>query len=290
MRVVVCIKQVPDMYAARSITPAGLLDRSGDVVLNEIDENALATAVNLLADLDAVGADAAAGPHEIIALTAGPPRAVTALRRALQLGANRAVHVLDTQFAGLDAPGTAQVLSRAIDRLHQQAPVDLVVTAMASMDGLTTLVPVLLAAELEWPTLTRAVTVSTDGAQVTITRDGAPEPLAAHLPAVVTVTDRAPRPLLPNLKAIAAARTTEVELWTAADLGYADAPTQLAPRIEVVHAARRVKDGPLEVFHDDGTGGQVLAEHLVQLLHGAAAHGGADLVLSLPDDAPRSPS
>lgn len=288
MRIVVCIKQVPDMYSARSITAEGLLDRSGDVVLNEIDENALATSVNLLESLDKLAAGTGDEPHEIIALTAGPPRAVTALRRALQLGANRAVHVLDTKFTGLDAPGTAAVLARAIDRIHQETPVDLVVTAMASMDGLTTLVPVLLAAELDWPTLTRAVGVITDGTQISITRDGqVSQPLSAKLPAVVTVTDRAPRPMLPNMKAIAAARTTEVELWTAADLGYGDVSAELAPRIEVVHAARRVKSGPREVFHDDGTGGKVLAEHLAAVLHGSAQQDEGSVVLSAPDDAPR---
>lgn len=77
MRIVVCIKQVPDMYSARSITAEGLLDRSGDVVLNEIDENALATSVNLLESLDKLAAGTGDEPHEIIALTAGPPRAVT---------------------------------------------------------------------------------------------------------------------------------------------------------------------------------------------------------------------
>ena len=288
MRIVVCIKQVPDMYSARSITAEGLLDRSGDVVLNEIDENALATSVNLLESLDKLAAGTGDEPHEIIALTAGPPRAVTALRRALQLGANRAVHVLDTKFTGLDAPGTAAVLARAIDRIHQETPVDLVVTAMASMDGLTTLVPVLLAAELDWPTLTRAVGVITDGTQISITRDGQEsQPLSAKLPAVVTVTDRAPRPMLPNMKAIAAARTTEVELWTAADLGYGDVSTELAPRIGVVQAARRVKSGPREVFHDDGTGGRVLAEHLAAVLHGSAQQDEGSVVLSAADDAPR---
>ena len=102
MRIVVCVKHVPDVQADRAFTPEGRVDRSqGDGTLNELDENALEAAMSLV--------EAHGG--EVVVVTVGPDDAEDAVRRGLQLGAVAAVHVADDAVAGSDVFGTAEVLA-----------------------------------------------------------------------------------------------------------------------------------------------------------------------------------
>src|SRR5690554_4469393 len=151
MNIVVCVKHVPDVQGERGFTPEGRVDRSqGDGTLNELDENAVEAAVQLV--------EAHGG--EVTVLTMGPADAEDAVRRGLQMGAAHAVHVQDDVLAGSDAFATAEVLAAAVRRLGQETPVDLVVTGMASLDGLMSVVPSLLAARLGLPQATLAAEVA----------------------------------------------------------------------------------------------------------------------------------
>ena len=102
MKIVVCVKHVPDIQSERTIGDDGRVARDGgDGTLNELDENAIEAALVL--------AETHGG--EVVVLTAGPADAVDAVRRGLQMGADEAVHVLDGALAGSDVFGTAAVLA-----------------------------------------------------------------------------------------------------------------------------------------------------------------------------------
>ena len=265
MRIVVCVKHVPDLQSERSLDPAGLLVRGEDDVINELDENAVEAAVSL--------AEAAGG--EVVALTVGPDGAVDAVRRALQMGAVSGVHVCDDRVAGSDVVGTARVLAAAVRKIGEETPVDLVVTGMASMDGLTAMLPAALAAALDLPQLTLASDVSLDGRVLTITRTigEADEVLAAELPAVLSVTDQANEPRYPNFRAIMSAKKKPVTIWDLDDLAVAatGAETDGGPEVgtagagtRVLAAAARPPRGQGQIITDSGDAGARLAAFLVE--------------------------
>ena len=259
MKIVVCVKHVPDIQSDRSLGPDGLVVRDGgDGTLNELDENAVEAALVIAAATEG---------SEVVALTVGPAVAVDAARRALQLGADRAVHVLDDALAGSDVFGTATVLAAAVRRIADDGPVDLVLTGLAALDGLTSLLPAALAAELGLPQLTLAAEVEVADGAVRIRRelDGASEELTAPLPALVSVTDQANDPRYPNFKGIMAARTKPVAVLSLADLGVDPARVGAAgARTRVVEAAARPPRENRVLITDDGTAGTRLAEFLVE--------------------------
>lgn len=264
MKIVVCVKHVPDLQADRGFTEDGRVDRSrGDGTLNELDENAVEAAVTL--------AEIHGG--EVTVLTMGPADAEDALRRGLQMGADHAVHVLDDALAGSDVFGTVQVLAAAVRKIADDGPVDLVLTGMASLDGLMSVVPTLLAAELDLAqaTLAAELTVTTaegdGGPAVRIRRDldHAVEILQAPLPALVSVTDQANQPRYPNFKAIMAARKKPVTAWSLADLAVDPATVgQSAARTRVLEAVPRPPREDRVLITDDGDAGLRLAAYLVE--------------------------
>jgi len=260
VRIVVAVKHVPDIQAERTLRDDGRLARDGgDGTLNEVDENAVEAALQLAE---------AAGGAEVVALTMGPDDAVDAARRALQMGADSAVHVLDEAAAGSDALGTAHVLAAAVRRVAADGvPVDLVVTGMAATDGLTSLVPAALAAELALPALTLASQVSLDGDRVTVRRelDHAVETLRAPLPALVSVSDSANEARYPNFAGIMAARKKPVTVWSLADLGVD--PSEVGAggaRTRVLAAAPRPARTDRVLVTDTGDAGVQLAAYLVE--------------------------
>src|SRR5690606_25561628 len=113
MRIVVCVKYVPDLQSERSLDSDGHLVRGLDDAINELDENAVEAAV-ALAEVEQA---------EVIALTVGPGDAVDAVRRALQMGVDSGVHVCDERVAGADVVGTAKVLAAAIRTIERSGPI-----------------------------------------------------------------------------------------------------------------------------------------------------------------------
>jgi electron transfer flavoprotein beta subunit len=181
------------------------------------------------------------------------------------------VHVLDDAIAGSDVFGTVAVLAAAVRRLGADAPVDLVLTGMAGLDGLTSLVPAALAAELDLPQLTLAteLTVASTSsgwtARVRRDLDHATEVLEASLPALVSVTDQANEPRYPNFKGIMAARKKPVEVLGLADLGVDPTAVGAAgARTEVVDAVRRPARENRVLVTDEGDAGLRLAAYLVE--------------------------
>ncbi len=259
MHIVVCVKHVPDVQAERGFTDDGTVDRDqGDGTLNELDENAVEAAVRLVEEHGG----------EVTAVSMGPDDADDALRRALQMGAEHAVHVVDDALAGSDAFATARVLAAAVRAVGEERPVDLVVTGMASLDGLMSVVPTLLALELGLPQATLAAEVSVADGVVRVRRelDRSTEVVEAPLPALVSVTDQANQPRMPNFKAIMAARKKQVTTWGLDDLGVDTATVGAAgARTRVVTAEPRpAREHRVLITDDDGDAGVRLAAWLAE--------------------------
>ncbi len=265
MRIVVAVKYVPEIHAEPEFVDGRLVRRPEEGTLNELDENAVEAALSII---EALPTEQQAD-SEVVVVTVAGPDADAALRKTFQFGAHRAVRVTDEALAGSDYFGTVRALAAAVGRLAQESPVDLVITGMASLDGLGSVVPTLLAAELGWPQLTLAGALTVDAAArtATITRelDDADEVLAAPLPAVVSVTDHANQPRMPNFKLIMAARSKKPEAWSAADLGLDPASVGAAgARTTVLSATPRPPRPDVELVVDRGEGGRALADFLIR--------------------------
>jgi electron transfer flavoprotein beta subunit len=210
MNIVVCVKYVPDATGDRRFEEDNTVDRVGvDGLLSELDEYAVEQALQLKEKL---GDDS-----EVTVLTVGPEGAVDAVRKALQMGADKGVHVSDEAIAGSDALATSLVLAEAIKKIDH----DIVLCGMASTDGVMGVVPAMVSERLGVPGATFASELEVDGDTVKIRRDGdaATVMVEASLPAVLSVTDQTGEARYPSFKGIMAAKKKPVETWSLADLG-----------------------------------------------------------------------
>jgi electron transfer flavoprotein beta subunit len=261
LNIVVLVKHVPDTQFDRHLSgPDNTLDRS-ESILSELDEYALEAALQLVES-----SGSAAGGARVTAVTMGPAQAVTAVRKALQIGATDGVHLSDDALAGSDAAATSLALAALVRHL---GPVDLVLTGMSSTDGETSLVPAQLAARLELPQLTFASTLelsAVDGVRkVTARRDGDAYSyqLEATLPAVVSVTDQINSPRYPNFKGIMAAKKKTVTTLGHADLGLNPSDVgRSGSWTDVVGAQPRPVRAAGTIITDDGDAGIQLVDFL----------------------------
>lgn len=253
LRIVVCVKYVPDATGDRHFADDLTVDRDDvDGLLSELDEYAVEQALQIAAEAD----DA-----EITVLTVGPEDAKDALRKALSMGADKAVHVEDDALHGTDALGTSLVLAKAIEKTGY----DLVVCGMASTDGTMGVLPAMLAERLGVPQVTLLSEVSVDGGTVKGRRDGdaASEQLEASLPAVVSVTDQSGEARYPSFKGIMAAKKKPVEALDLEDLEIdAEAVGLAGSWTAVESAAQRPARTAGTIVKDEGEGGKQLAEFL----------------------------
>ncbi len=255
MRIVGCVKHVPDASADRRFTPEGTVDRAGvDGVLSELDEYAVEAALAIR--------DAAQPDTDVVIMTMGPEPARAAVTKSLQMGADGGVHVLDEAISGSDSAATSLVLAKAIAR--QGA--DIVVCGMASTDGSMSVVPAMLAERLGLPQVTFASEVSVDDTTVRARRDGdaATETLEATLPLLLSVTDQANEPRYPSFKGIMAAKKKPVETLTLADLGLSADEVGVSAAWTSVEAVteRPPRSAGTVVTDTDGTGAEQLVGYL----------------------------
>ncbi len=259
MKIVVCVKQVPDSWAEKKLDPSdNTLDReAADAVVNELDEYAVEEALQIQERRG--GADVCT----VTVLTMGPDKATESIRKALSMGADDAVHVVDAALHGSDAVATSLVLATAVQRL---AP-DLVLLGSESTDARMSVVPAMVAERLGWPQLTFAGKVDLDdaGTSATVQRqtDYGYDVVSAPLPAVVSVVEKINEPRYPSFKGIMAAKKKSVETLTLADLGVAPEEVGLAGAWSEVDAfAARPPRQAGTIVPDDGDGGLKLAEFL----------------------------
>ncbi len=212
MRILVPIKQVPETSSVRMDEATGTMVRDGvEAIVNPLDVYAVEAALRLR--------EAGSGPCEVWTLTMGPPRAESALREVLAMGADRAVLITDKAFAGADTWCTAQVLAAAVRRLP---PVDLILCGERATDGDTGQVGPGLAALLDLPVITYVsrIEVRPPGhCEVERLVEHGRERLLAALPVVLTVVKEIAVPRLPTLRGKKRARQAEVAVWGARDLG-----------------------------------------------------------------------
>jgi electron transfer flavoprotein beta subunit len=249
MRIAVCVKQVPDSYAEKRMND-GRIDRgANDRVLNDLDEYAVETALLLAAEHGA----------NVTIVSVGPDEAAEAIRRALAMGSNDAIHVSDPAIAGSDAPATARVLAAVLlDRGF-----DMILFGMESTDAKMGVVPAMVATLLDLPLLSLAERVEIAGDTVSITRrtEAGLLDLAAEMPVAVAVVERIHEPRYPSFKGIMAARKAPLEVLTLADLGLDSTLVGVAgSRTEVLTAELRPPRSKGALVTEDGA--RALADYL----------------------------
>jgi len=253
MNIVVCVKQVPDTGSERTLKAAdSTLDReSSDALINELDEYAIEEGLRL--------AEAHGG--EVTILSMGPPKASESIRKALSMGADKAVHLVDDGLAGSDALATSEAIAAVLGRIG----FDLVILGSESTDARMGVLAALLAERLGVPQLSFASKVETDGQTIKIHRqaDYGYDKVEASLPAVLSVVEKINEPRYPSFKGIMAAKKKPVETLSLADAGVDPARVGLAASAsEVVSFAKRPPRQAGTIVKDEGDGGSKAAEFL----------------------------
>jgi electron transfer flavoprotein beta subunit len=255
MNIVVLVKQVPDTYSERKLRSDGTLDRDAtDSVLDEINERAVEAALQLKEAHD--GSD-------VTVLTMGPDRATDAIRKALSMGADSAVHLSDEALAGSCAVQTARALAKAIGTVDG---VDLVIAGNEASDGRSAAVPAMVADVLGLPALTHAREITVDGSSVTVKRetDDGITFLTAELPAVVSVGEKINEPRYPSFKGIMAAKKKPVTTLSIGDAGIDPSEVGLAGALTSVTSSQpKPPKSAGEKVEDEGDGGSKIAAFLV---------------------------
>ncbi len=255
MNIVVLVKQVPDTYSERKLRSDGTLDRDAtDAVLDEINERAVEAALQLKEAHDG---------SEVTVLTMGPDRATDAIRKALSMGADKAVHLSDEALAGSCAVQTARALAKAIGTVEG---VDLVVAGNEASDGRSAAVPAMVADVLGLPALTHAREITVDGSTVSVKRetDDGITVLTAELPAVVSVGEKINEPRYPSFKGIMAAKKKPVATIGLADAGIDASEVGLAAALTTVTSSQpKPPKSAGEKVTDEGDGGSKIAAYLV---------------------------
>ena len=253
MNIVVCVKQVPDTWSEKKLDPSdNTLDRGAtDPVMNEMDEYAVEEALRLQ--------EASGG--EVTVLCMGPDAAAETVRKALSMGADKAIHVLDDGLHGSDAVGTSLALAKALGTTSY----DLVLLGSESSDARMSVVPAMLAERLGVPQLTFAKEVTVDGDTVRIKRltDDGYQAIEATLPAVVSVVEKINEPRYPSFKWIMAAKKKPVETLSLGDLSVDSAEVGTAGAWSVVESFEAAPPRQAgTVVKDEGDGAAKLAEFL----------------------------
>jgi electron transfer flavoprotein beta subunit len=254
MKIVVCVKQVPDTETRVKVAPSGDAISETDVanwIPSPYDEFAIEEAIRIK--------EAKGG--EVVLVTVGPERAQAALRTGLAMGADAAVHVKDASLDATDTLGTARALAAAILTL---APFDLVLCGQQGVGGDHSQVPAMLAELLDLPQVTVAVKIEIGDGKATVERevDGGRETWETALPAVISAQKGLNEPRYASLKGIMAAKKKPVQVLDAAGLGL-DAAA-VAPMVRVVAVELPPGRPAVRMIEGDPA---AQAKELIRLLH-----------------------
>lgn len=251
MKVVVCVKQIPDPNTPGQLEPdTHYLKRGGvEAVLDPGDEFGVEAGLQL--------AEKHGG--EVTVVSMGPERGLDAVRKALAMGAAKGVLISDDQLRGSDALTTARVLAAAIAR----EGFDLVITATESTDGYTGVVPQAIAELLDVPAVTFATSLEYDGSVLHVRRqtEAGHDAVEASLPAVVSVTAGVNEPRYPSLKGIMGAKSKPLDRLTMADLDLQGAGGGGAGE-SIVAVAAAPQRAAGEIVKDEGDAAKRIADFL----------------------------
>ena len=211
MKICVLVKEVPDAAVEKRINPStGRMDRSGEKNLNPYDTHAIEAAMQIR-EGGTVQVD------EIVAVTMGPESAVRALHKAVSLGADRSVHLVDEVLAGSDVSATGYALAKT---LESEQP-DLVLLGQQSDDGECYTIGAVVADHLKMPSLTQVIKMDTGEGSLRCERQAeyGYDTVEVELPAVISVGDAINEPRYPSLKAIMGAKKKPLQTVGTADVG-----------------------------------------------------------------------
>jgi len=248
MKIAVCVKQVPE--GSRRIDPeTKRLDRSGEGALNPFDANAVEEALSL---------KDAGGDGEVVLVSMGPAKALDALRKALAMGADRAVLVSDDGLAGADLVATSKALAQALER--QGA--DLILFGQQANDSDGAVLWAAVADRLRLPVVSQAAEVTHADGKVTVKRqtEFGYDLIEAPLPAVIAVSDAINEPRYPSLKGIMGAKSKPQETVTLAELGV----DGVESRTEVYALNDPPARGDSRKIEDDGNAAQAVLDFLAE--------------------------
>ena len=251
MKIAVCVKHVPE--GTKRIDPTTKrLDRSGEGALNHFDANAVEEALRLRD---------ATGDGEVVLVSMGPAKAHDALRKALAMGADRALLVSDEAAAGSDLVATSLALATALERENA----DLVLFGQQSDDSDGAVLWAAVADRLRRPLVSQAAELTHAEGKLTVKRqtEFGYDVIETPLPAVVAVSDAINEPRYPSLKGIMGAKSKPQETLTLADLGVeAERSGEQGSRTEVLALNDPPSRGDSRKIEHDGNAAQAIVAFL----------------------------
>jgi electron transfer flavoprotein beta subunit len=255
MKIAVCVKEVPDSAVNKRIDPGTKrLDRSGEGALNHFDAQAVEEALKI---------KEASGEGEVVLVSMGPESALDSLRKALAMGADRAVLVTDEAAAGSDLVATSRGLAAVLER----EGADLVLFGQQANDSDGAVLWAAVAERLRRPVISQAAELTVADGKVRGKRqtEFGYDVIEAPLPAVVAVSDAINEPRYPSLKGIMGAKKKPQETVSASDLGLEAASLgEEGSRTTVVALGDPPPRGEARKIEDDGNAAQQIVDFLAE--------------------------
>ena len=252
MKIAVCVKHVPE-GSSRIDAGSKRLDRSGEGALNHFDANAVEEALRLKGDSDT----------EVVVVTLGPAKAADSLRKALAMGADRALQVSDEGAAGSDLVATSRVLAKALER----ESADLILFGQQASDSDGAVLWAAVAERLRRPVVSQAAELSLQGETLSVKRqtEFGYDVIEAPLPAVVAVSDAINEPRYPSLKGIMGAKKKPFDTVSLADLGVDRGEAgEAGSKTEVLALSDPPSRGDARKIEDDGNAAQAIVDFLAE--------------------------
>src|SRR5256884_3529978 len=251
MKIAVCVKQVPEGH--RRLDPdSKRLDRSGEGALNPFDANAVEEALRL---------KDATGDGEVVLVSMGPPKALDVLRKALAMGADRAILLSDEAAAGADLVATSYALAKVLGR----EAADLTLFGQQAGDSDGAVLWAAVADRLRLPVVSQAAEITHADGKVTVKRqtEFGYDVIEARLPAVVAVSDAINVPRYPSLKGIMGAKSKPHETLSLSDLGVEpERAGEQGSKTEVYALHEPPARGDSRKIDDDGNAAQAILDFL----------------------------
>jgi len=255
VKIAVCVKEVPDAAVHKHIDPeTKRLDRSGEGALNHFDTQAVEEALKV---------KEAQGEGEVVLVSLGPESALDSLRKALAMGADRAVLVSDEAAAGSDLVATSRALAAALER---ESP-DLVVFGQQGTDSDGAVLWAAVADRLHRPVISQVAELTVGDGKVKGKRqtEFGYDVIEAPLPAIVGVSDAINEPRYPSLKGIMGAKKKPQETLSASDLGVEPGSLgEEGSRTTVVALGDPPPRGDAQKIEDDGSAADKIVEFLAE--------------------------
>ena len=252
MKIAVCVKHVPEGHSR--LDPASKrLDRSGEGALNHFDANAVEEALRLKGDSDT----------EVVVVSLGPAKAADSLRKALAMGADRAVLVSDDAAAGSDLVATSKVLAKALERENA----DLVLFGHQASDADGAVLWAAVAERLHRPVVSQVAELKLQDGSLRLKRqtEFGYDVIEAPLPAVIAVSDAINEPRYPSLKGIMGAKKKPFDTLSLGDIGVdAGDAGEAGSKTEVLALGEPPSRGDARKIEDDGSAAQQIVDFLAE--------------------------